>query len=553
MACGAPRPPRPREAARRAPRRSRTRGASRRGAAPLDIGRRAKRTPRAPRSPLPAPRIRRHPPCTPPEPTLRPTGKTPDRMLRPPGGRSSAPRPSRRPRGPRRWPAIPDGGAARGTASPTSPRASRTPARSARARRTNRGTAPPGTAGRRRSRSNPAGCIHPACRCRHERDGGPSWDSPRPPPRRRDMRKGPLSATAPRGSGSRPVSPRELLLQVRGELAGGDADLLQRVAITHGDRLVLCGLAVHSDAEGRSRLVLAAIAPADRAAVVVEHVEGAAQIVVDAARHLRHAVLVHQREYRRLERGERGLDLQHDPLFPLDLLLPVGIAQHDERRAIRPGRRLDHVGEEPLVGRRIEVLELLPRLPLVVRQIEVAAVVDPLEFVPSEGELIFDVVRVLGVVRQLVLAVLMPAQLLGPDAEALEPLHPLAAPEFEPLALGPRLHEELHLLLLEFPRPEDEVSRRDLVAERLADLGDPERDLLTRRLQHVEIIDVDALGGLRPQIDDRGRFLHGAHERLEHQVELARDRERSLGPAYGALCVRLPRRALDAGIVGAEP
>src|SRR5205814_8581533 len=127
-----------------------------------------------------------------------------------------------------------------------------------------------------------------------------------------------------------------------------------------------------------------------------------------------------------------------------------------------------------LVGRGIEILELLPRLPLVVRQIEVAAVVDPLEFVPSEGKLILDVVRVLGVVRQLVLAVLVPAQLLGPDAEALEPLHPLAAPEFEPLALGPRLHEELHLHLLEFPRPEDEVPRRDLVAERLADLGDPE-------------------------------------------------------------------------------
>ena len=46
----------------------------------------------------------------------------------------------------------------------------------------------------------------------------------------------------------------------------------------------------------------------------------------------------------------------------------------------------------------------------------------------------------------------------------------------------PGFDEELHLHLLELARAEDEVPGRDLVAERLADLRDAERDLLPRRL-----------------------------------------------------------------------
>jgi hypothetical protein len=45
-----------------------------------------------------------------------------------------------------------------------------------------------------------------------------------------------------------------------------------------------------------------------------------------------------------------------------------------------------------------------------------------------------------------------------------------------------RLDEELHLHLLELAGAEDEVARRDLVAERLADLRDAERRLLAARV-----------------------------------------------------------------------
>ena len=93
---------------------------------------------------------------------------------------------------------------------------------------------------------------------------------------------------------------------------------------------------------------------------------------------------------------------------------------------------------------------------------------------------------------------------------------------------------------------------RDLVAERLADLGDAERNPLPRALQHVQVVDVDALRGLGPQVDDGRLLLDRPHEGLEHQVEQPRLGERALAAAHGALRVRLAGRALDARVVGAE-
>src|SRR5439155_6673 len=147
----------------------------------------------------------------------------------------------------------------------------------------------------------------------------------------------------------------------------------------------------------------------------------------------------------------------------------------------------------------------------------------------------------------------MKAQLLRPDAQTPQPLHPLLTPELEPLEVRARLDEELHLHLLELARAEDEVPGRDLVTERLPDLRDAEGDLLPRRLHHVQVVHVDPLRRLGTQIDDRGRVFHRAHECLEHEVEHARRRQRALAAAYGTLRRRLARRALDPRIVGAKP
>ena len=129
---------------------------------------------------------------------------------------------------------------------------------------------------------------------------------------------------------------------------------------------------------------------------------------------------------------------------------------------------------------------------------------------------------------QLVGPVLAETQARGRDAVVLVPRQPPRQPlvERRRRALA-RPDEVLHLHLLELAHPEDEVAGADLVAEALADLGDPERDLLAARLLDVLEVDVAALGGLGPEVDDRGLVLDRAHPRLEHQVEAARRGERA--------------------------
>src|SRR6185437_8577597 len=118
------------------------------------------------------------------------------------------------------------------------------------------------------------------------------------------------------------------------------------------------------------------------------------------------------------------------------------------------------------------------------------------------------------------------------------PCHAVGLPSLEPVHVRAWRDEELHLHLLEFARSENEVTWRDLVTKRLSDLRDPERNLLARRLLHVQEVDVDALCRLRSQVDDGCALLDRAHERLEHQVEHARRSQgavRSLARTFAGL------------------
>mmetsp|Transcript_13513 Transcript_13513/g.24190 ORF Transcript_13513/g.24190 Transcript_13513/m.24190 type:complete len:388 (+) Transcript_13513:1441-2604(+) len=102
-----------------------------------------------------------------------------------------------------------------------------------------------------------------------------------------------------------------------------------------------------------------------------------------------------------------------------------------------------------------------------------------------------------------------------------------------PHLLISRRDEVLDLHLLEFPRSKDEVSRGDFVSKRLADLCDPERDLLPRRPQHVFEVDENPLRRLGPQVGHRGAVLHGPDVRLKHEVEIPRHGQRRLAAPGG--------------------
>ena len=128
---------------------------------------------------------------------------------------------------------------------------------------------------------------------------------------------------------------------------------------------------------------------------------------------------------------------------------------------------------------------------------------------------------------------------------------PLVDPVAVPLVRLVRRDEELHLHLLELERAEDEVARRDLVAERLADLRDPERRLAARELGDVLEVDEDPLRRLGAEVDALPRLLDGPDARLEHEVELARLGEVAVGGLARALA-GLSAALLVVEVVGAE-
>src|SRR3954454_767770 len=332
--------------------------------------------------------------------------------------------------------------------------------------------------------------------------------------------------------------------QLVGQLGDRDADLLEGVAVTERDRVVVHRLVVDRYPPRGPDLVLAAVALADRAACVVLGRHQLPQLLVDLARLLRLSVLVDQRENRRLDRREPGVEPQHRALSTLDLLGVVGVDHEGEHRPVDTRGRLDHVGDEALAAPGVHVLELLAGELRMLGQVEVAAVRDPLQLRPAHRKVVFHVGGRARIVRELVFAVRAQTELLRPDSEIGVPAQPLAHPVLMPVGGLGRRDEELHLHLLELERPEDEIARRDLVAKGLADLRDSEGRLLAGEAEDVLEVDEDALRGLGPEVRPVRFVLHRADEGLEHQVEPARLGElaaadRAMDLALGVLVAEL--------------
>ena len=143
---------------------------------------------------------------------------------------------------------------------------------------------------------------------------------------------------------------------------------------------------------------------------------------------------------------------------------------------------------------------------------------DALDLLETEREVVFDVGRGIGIVRQFVVVVETVAVVA--EAQCTVPGHTGLLPLLPPLHLLAGTYEELHLHLLEFAHAEDELPRHDLVAEGLADLRDAERKFHAARFLDVEEVDEDALRRFGTQVDRVGPFGRRSHLGGEHQVEL---------------------------------
>ncbi|CDZ92017.1 Predicted transcriptional regulator [Rhodococcus ruber] len=349
------------------------------------------------------------------------------------------------------------------------------------------------------------------------------------------MRGDPLTAAA-RSGADQPLG------QVTLDLVEPDALLRHGVALADGDGLVLEGVEVDRDAERGADLVLAAVAAADGAGVVELDVPVLAQLRGEVLRLGAQIRIARQRQHRRLDRGEPAIEAQHGALVDATLrvgclVLAVGVDEERHERTRQTRCRLDDVRGVPLVGGLVEEAQVGTRVLRVRRQVEVGAVGDALELAPFaalEVEAVLDVDGALGVVGQLVLRVLVQAQVVLVDAESGVPVHPVVDPVLVPLLVLARLDEELHLHLLELAGPEDAVARGDLVAEALAGLADAERRLLARRGEHVGEVHEDALRGLGTQVVQPLLALDRAEIGLEHHVEVAGLGPLALGAAVGA-------------------
>ena len=152
-------------------------------------------------------------------------------------------------------------------------------------------------------------------------------------------------------------------------------------------------------------------------------------------------------------------------------------------------------------------------------QVEVRSVGDAFEFLHAVGEAVHDIHGGLRVVRQFVVRDVEELQVVAVDPLPFPPAQAFVHPALVPILVVAGGDEELELHLLELAHPEDEVARRDLVAERLADLCDAERKLAGGGVQDVLEVREDGLRGLGPQIRERRAVVDRADAGLEHQVE----------------------------------
>ena len=203
-------------------------------------------------------------------------------------------------------------------------------------------------------------------------------------------------------------------------------------------------------------------------------------------------------------------------------LFGVGVHQEGHRRAVNACRRLYHIRRKSPVVRLVEVCEALPAALRVRLQVEVRAIGDALYLAPAPRKQVLDVVGRLGVVREFVGFMRPHPQPVLAHAQFCVPREAVLNPPLVNLLVRPRLHEVLDFHHLELARAEDEAARRNLVAERLADLRDAEGQPLARRVQHILEVHEYALRRLGPQKRDRCVVFNGPYECLEHQVEVAR-------------------------------
>ena len=173
-----------------------------------------------------------------------------------------------------------------------------------------------------------------------------------------------------------------------------------------------------------------------------------------------------------------------------------------------------------LIGLIIEVGHILTGNLLMTTQVIICSISNTPKLAPAEREQELKVCRCLRIEGKLCLLMVSCTKHLFRHTEGQEPVLTELLPVCEPFKISVRLAEKLKLHLLELTRTEREVARGDFITERLTNLTDTKRQLLTRRSLDILEVYKDALCGLRTEIYGILCILGDTLEGLEHQVKL---------------------------------
>ena len=114
----------------------------------------------------------------------------------------------------------------------------------------------------------------------------------------------------------------QALNQVGLDLVERNTDLLHRVTLTNGDGVILNGIKVVGDAEGRTNFVLATVATANSTGIVVLDVPQVTQLLSQFLCRAGQFVLARQRQDSNLDGSQTRVELEDDAL--IDTTLCVG-------------------------------------------------------------------------------------------------------------------------------------------------------------------------------------------------------------------------------------
>ena len=159
--------------------------------------------------------------------------------------------------------------------------------------------------------------------------------------------------------------------------------------------------------------------------------------------------------------------MEHHPQLTLGDFFVVGITEEGQHGTVHPGRWLNDIRHDVLVGFLVKVGHLFAAVFGVLRQVVVAAIGNTLQLRPAHGEVVIYVVAFPGVVGQFCIAVGAQAEVFFTDAEVQVPLLSLLEPVIEPLIRRLRPDKILDFHLLELATAEDEVAGGDFIAEGL--------------------------------------------------------------------------------------